>query len=106
LGVPAAAVIALVPFPFSDLSANKLRPAVVIADVGKDDWLLCMVTSNPYGDPAAIRIWNPDLATGGLRHASYVRPGKLFTAHASLVGREIGSLLPAAFDRIRDEIKS
>jgi len=38
----------------SDLSRTKLRPAVVLADVGRDDWILCQVTSKPYGDAGAI----------------------------------------------------
>lgn len=36
---PAAGVIVLVRFPFSDLSQTKLRPAVVLADAGHDDWI-------------------------------------------------------------------
>lgn len=104
MGIPAAAVIALVPFPFSDLSTAKLRPSVVIADAGKDDWLLCMVTSNQYGDPNSIEIAPADLARGALRQTSYVRPGKLFTAHVSLIGREVGCLSPTAFDLVRDAI--
>jgi hypothetical protein len=33
--------------PFSDLTQSKLRPAVCLADVGRGDWVLCRVTSNP-----------------------------------------------------------
>jgi mRNA interferase MazF len=51
---PAAGLVALVPFPFSDLSQAKLRPAVILADAGRDDWILCQVTSNPYSDPQVI----------------------------------------------------
>jgi mRNA interferase MazF len=32
---PAAGTVVLVPFPFSDLSQVKLRPAVVLAEVGR-----------------------------------------------------------------------
>lgn len=48
--------IALVRFAFSDLSQVKLRPAVVLADAGRGDWILCQVTSKPYGDARAIRL--------------------------------------------------
>lgn len=30
--------VVLLPFPFSDLSNQKLRPALVLADAGRDDW--------------------------------------------------------------------
>ncbi len=53
---PAARAAVLVPFPFSDLSQAKLRPAVALAAVGRGDWILCQITSNPYGDTQAIAL--------------------------------------------------
>jgi mRNA interferase MazF len=82
----------LVPFPFSDLSQAKLRPAVVLADATRDDWILCQVTSNPYGDPQAIGITDADFQAGSLRTTSFARPGKLFTANNSLMVRQVGNL--------------
>lgn len=93
--------VALVPFPFSDLSQAKLRPAIVLASVGRGDWILCQVTSNEYGDDRAIRIAVDDFTDGGLRVASFARPGKLFTAHESLIRMQAGRLTPGAFERIR-----
>ena len=93
--------VALVPFPFSDLSQAKLRPAIVLASVGRGDWILCQVTSNEYGDDRAISITTDDFADGGLRVASFARPGKLFTAHETLIRMQAGRLTPGAFERIR-----
>ena len=50
----AAGLVVLVRFPFSDLSQTKLRPAVVLANAGRGDWILCQVTSKPYADSAAV----------------------------------------------------
>ena len=50
----AAGLVVLVRFPFSDLSQTKLRPAVVLANAGRGDWILCQVTSKPYADTAAV----------------------------------------------------
>jgi len=58
------------------------------------------VTSNPYGDPRAILLAQDAFATGSLRVASYARPGKLFTANASLIVSEVGQLQPAAVELI------
>lgn len=93
--------VALVPFPFSDLSQAKLRPAIVLASVGRGDWILRQVTSNEYGDDLAISITTDDFADGGLRVASFARPGKLFTAHETLIRMQAGRLTPGAFERIR-----
>ena len=86
---PSEGSVALVRFPFSDLSSSKLRPAVVLAFTGRDDWILCQVTSNPYSDPAAIRISDSDFEVGSLQRESYARPGKLFTANSSLMITEL-----------------
>jgi mRNA interferase MazF len=89
---PTAGTVILVRFPFSDLSQAKLRPAIVlVADAGQGDWILCQVTSKPYGDTWVIVLDDASFATGSLRVASYVRPGKLFTANRSLMVAEVGT---------------
>lgn len=99
--LPARGSVVLVPFPFSDLSRSKLRPAIVLAAADRGDWILCQVTSKAYGDDRAIVLTEKDFATGGLQVTSYVRPGKLFTAHETLLAAEVGRLHPAAFERLR-----
>ena len=89
---PAVGSVVLVTFPFSDLSASKLRPAVVLAAVDRDDWILCQVTSNAYSDARAVEIADSDFASGGLARTSYARPGKLFSANTSIMNRVVGTL--------------
>jgi len=81
---PTVGEVVLVPFPFSDLSQSKVRPALCLADAGRGDWILSQITSIPYGDATAIPLDTPDFASGGLLVASFARPGKLFTGHAAL----------------------
>jgi mRNA interferase MazF len=97
---PAVGSIVLVPFPFSDLSEAKLRPALVLADSGRDDWILCQITSNPYADPRAVELTDADFDTGSLRVTSYARPGKLFTASSSLMVSEAANLSQATLQSI------
>ncbi len=85
-------VVVLVRFPFSDLSSSKLRPAVVLAHAGGVDWVLCQVTSNPYGDPAALPLDASSFQSGGLGRSSFARPSKLFTASQTLAVRATGTL--------------
>ena len=89
-------VVVLVRFPFSDLTASKLRPAVVLAHAGGTDWILCQVTSNPYGDLAAVALHGASFGSGGLGRESVARPGKLFTANQSLFVKAVGRLTSEA----------
>ena len=104
MGPLAAGQVVLVRFPFSDLSATKLRPAVVMASLDRGDSLLCQVTSNAYSDPLAVELTSMDFSGGGLQRVSYARPGKLFTAHDSIVATVAGRLVPAKHLAIVDAI--
>jgi len=101
---PAAGVIVLVRFPFSDLSQTKLRPAVVLADAGHGDWILCQVTSKPYGDARAIKLEDANFASGSLRVTSYARPAKLFTANRDLIVAQVATLNQESFTQIIDTV--
>jgi mRNA interferase MazF len=90
MGAFAAGQVVLLPFPFSDLTRSKLRPALLLADAGRDDWIACQITSNPYADPYAILLAPEDFTSGGLQRASYAHPGKLFTANTSLFAATAG----------------
>lgn len=98
---PGPASIVVVPFPFSDLPGTKLRPAVVLADAGRGDWLLCQITSNPYSDPDAIRITSKELQKGALTSTiSFARPLKLFTASESVMDKRVAILKDETFEAV------
>jgi mRNA interferase MazF len=103
--VPSAAgAIVLVRFPFSDLSRSKLRPAIVLAEAGRGDWILCQITSNPYSDARAIVLPDESFRQGGLQRTSYARPGKLFTASHELIVVEVGVLTAEALKQVIDAV--
>jgi len=101
---PSAGSVVLVRFPFSDLSNSKLRPAVVLADASKGDWVLCQVTSKPYSDSRAIELNSSSFAKGSLHAVSYARPGKLFTANQNLITRQIGTLKDDALKQVVEAV--
>lgn len=84
--------VVFVRFPFSDLSASKKRPALVLATLEHGDIILCQITSKPYADQQAIQITDTDFKQGSLLKISYVRPGKLFTANTSIIDRVAAKL--------------
>ena len=97
---PSAGSVILVSFPFSDLSMSKLRPAVVLAEVSRNDFVLCQVTSNPYTDTGPVELTEESFEKGSLQRTSYARPGKLFTANAELFEGVAGELK----EEVRGEI--
>lgn len=88
--------VVTVPFPFSDRTQAKRRPAVVLSSrrlsAHSHQYVLAMVTSAsherwPFDVPVS------DGSAAGLRSPSLVR-WKLFSLDASLVLRRIGALAP------------
>jgi mRNA interferase MazF len=95
--------VVLIRFPFSDLSSQKLRPAVVLAGAGKGDYILCQVTSKPY-DNEAFEIADSSFSRGTLHRQSFARPGKLFTANESILLKEVACLSDEAVGRLVDRV--
>ncbi len=96
----APGVVVLVRFPFSDLSSTKLRPAAVLAAAGGVDWILCQITSNPYGDLRSVRLTPDTFAVGGLERESFARPSKLFTASGAIVLKSVAVLSREAHEKL------
>ena len=85
--------VVLIPFPFTDLSATKTRPAVVVSDSGfqraTGDFTVAMVTSIPHTTPydAPLADWQQ----ANLLFPSWVR-AKLVTLNPTLVRHRPGRL--------------
>ena len=85
--------VVVVPFPFTDLSSTKIRPALVLAVLTRGDIILCQITSQSVGHPAAIAIPAADFGPGGaLRRDSFALPHRVVTANESCVRRAVGRL--------------
>lgn len=87
--------VVVVPFPFTDRTTTKRRPALVLSDAGNfnkqvGQSVLAMITSAGNSDwPLDVNI--EDLEPAGLPSASVVRM-KLFTLDNKLVIRKAGVL--------------
>ena len=76
--------VVVIPFPFSDLSSAKKRPALVISVLKGNDVIMIQITSQARRDEYAIELREKDFAKGKLSVDSYVRPNRLFTADKSI----------------------
>ncbi len=95
-----------IPFPFSDLTATKIRPALVLRALGGDDVILCQITSQFKSDQYSINLRVADLRTGTLKFESRIRPNKLFTASRKIIRQSIGSISPEKYSEVIQNIKS
>lgn len=77
--------IVLIPFPFTDLTAQKKRPILVISDTdNNNDFIALAITSKQKRDNV-IHLTNQELITGSLPKESWIRTDKVFTFNYSLV---------------------
>ena len=92
--MPKTGDIVLIPFPFTDLSAAKRRPALLLTNPdGDGDFIAAAVTSQS-GHDASVPLSTAQLASGSLPKASWIRADKLFTFQRSLVQKQLGSVKP------------
>lgn len=94
------------PFPFTDLTEIKVRPAVVLADVGGEDWILCELTTREESRPGDIRVTRQDMQSGLLLYDSWARVGRIHTLHSSLFHRTFGRLTDAKRDELLREARN
>jgi mRNA interferase MazF len=86
--------VVVIPFPFSDLTQTKRRPALLIAALDGDDVILCQITSQTAKDRYAIPLADVDFEVGKLNQPSNVRPNRVFTADSHLILYCVGKLKP------------
>ena len=83
--------VVVIPFPFSDLSNSKKRPALVVASF-LDEIILCQITSGKCFDEYCIGVVDEDFSKGRLNLSSVIRCNRIFTADKKIVLYKIGSL--------------
>ena len=88
--MPKQGTIVLVPFPFTDLSAAKVRPALVLsAKPMKSDVILAFISSKQKQGEHDVAI-TPSKANG-LKVPSLIICGKIATLEKTVMLGEIGS---------------
>jgi mRNA interferase MazF len=102
--------VVLVPFPFTDLSGRKRRPALVVSPEGfhDEDLILCAITSRL---PQTLSEWEIPLEAGNmveekLPKRSVIKVGKLFTMHRDLVFGRFGTTKEQKLQEVLDKLQT
>jgi mRNA interferase MazF len=100
----------LVPFPFTDLSATKQRPALVISpdrlNDARPDLVVAAITSQipVMLSEDEVRLADAELVACGLPKPSIVKLGKIFTIHQGLIRKRLGRLPQRTLEEIRQTV--
>ena len=103
--------IVLVPFPFDDLTATKVRPAVCLTDEIKphSHIVLAFITSQVLASASptdfVIDKSDADFTTTGLKVSSTIRLHRLMTVTKSIVLRQLGELSPAQQTEVENRLR-
>ncbi len=82
--------IVLIPFPFSDLSGIKNRPALILVDGDSDLTVSFITTQLKWQEDFDVKI-EPSRANG-IKRTSLIRLSKLVTIDKELVIGKLGNL--------------
>jgi mRNA interferase MazF len=101
--------IVLVPFPFTDLSSSKRRPALVISpDAFNDqvqDLVVAAITSQLTDTQRSVTIEPHDCVDGSLPKTSLVKLTKVFTIHSNLIVRRLCALREQKLATVLGELR-
>ena len=82
--------IVLIPFPYTDLTGTKLRPAIIISNNKlnhTEDRLCCLITSKPSKE--GILIKKEDYKLGELPFKSWIKPHRVFTINTRIIKKKL-----------------
>jgi len=101
--------IVLVPFPYSDLSAFKNRPVLVISNdeynTAHSDVLVAAITSKEYFDDYSIILDNSDLEYGIFPESSVIKIGKLFSISKSRIIKKFSIIKVEKYEEVIVKLK-
>lgn len=100
--------LVLLPYPYSNLQEEKVRPALILSNESFNkrsrDCIVVPLTSVIKDDPSSVLVSQGDMDEGTLIRPSRIRADKIFNVEQRLVKMRIGSVKPAVFDKVRQEV--
>ena len=106
---PQAGEIWLVRFPFSDLTAAKLRPALILAIHREEVIIVGIFSKIPAGGLqnswVLIKDSDAQFSQTGLKKTSLIRADKIATVSTSVFQRKLGNLSPDLSTKVQQALK-
>ena len=100
--------LVLLPYPFSNLSGIKVRPALVVSgdkfNFKSRDVIMVPLTSLIKDEPFSIIVEQKNLSSGKLVKRSRVKTDKIFCVDRRLIKIKIGKLDIKTFNIILEDV--
>lgn len=101
--------IVLVRFPFTDLSSEKLRPALVLVPENEEgDVLLAFITTQldkKAAQDIIISLKEPDFHKTGLKKESLIKLNKIATLNKRILLGKIGEVSFSLMNKVNANLK-
>jgi len=91
--------VILIPFPYSDLTGAKKRPALIVSNDKlslSEDRICCLITSNETKEGLLL----DEYEEGKLPLKSWVKPHRLFTVHKHIIIKKMCKIKPGLYKKI------
>ena len=95
--------IILIPFPFTDLTGNKLRPAIVLIETGQDLTICFITTQLKWEELTDIELLPTKY--NGIKKPSLIRLSKIATVDKSLAVGKLGELQKNKMEELNNKLK-
>ncbi len=103
--------IILTPFPFTDLSGNKVRPALILGTQNEgDDITVCFISSNTptkiHKFDVIVESKDKNFKKTGLKLKSLIKVTKIATLDKAVVLGQIGELDTQTMHKVQNVLKT
>lgn len=98
--------IVVIPFPYTDLTHVKRRPALVLKGFDRAELVLAQINSRNPDDAYHVFVNEKDFVDGALFQPSFIRYNHIFTFDETLILYKIASLKSKKMKQVIDALVS
>ena len=99
--------LVLIPFPFTDLSGHKVRPALVLHNQsGGEDCIVAFITSIKPKKINAYDVLILPTENNGIKSTSVIKVSKIATLQKKIILGELGTIDPQVMVKVDSELKN
>ena len=96
--------VLVLPFPYTDFSSVKKRPAVVVANLKGQNVILAQITTNQRKDEDLVSLRKKDFSSGSLSSDSFIMASLVFTSDSSRISYKAGKLKTEKIKEVQERL--